>query len=203
MQIILEGLLLGLSTGAYCMGTCMVFFMPYLMAEGKTNIIENTKRVFLFMLGRLVAYLGFALLIGFLGAEFKGAFPARLSHVGLIVVSLMMLVYAVTRNFKESKHCQGIAKTLDSRRIPFILGLLLGLNPCMPFLVGAARVWTLGNVYLGVVLFGAFFLGTSVYVIPLIFVSYLNQSERIRHIGLLMIFIASIYFLIMGVLGLI
>jgi len=203
MQIILEGLLLGLSTGAYCMGTCMVFFMPYLLAEGKTSIMENTKRISLFMLGRLVAYLGFAVLIGFLGAEFKGAFPAQLSHIGLIAISLVMLAYAITRNFKKSKYCQGVAKTLDSRRMPFMLGLLLGLNPCLPFLVGATRVWTLGNVLQGVILFIAFFLGTSVYVVPLIFVSYLNQAERIRNIGLLMIFIASIYFLITGVLGLI
>ncbi len=201
IQIIFEGLMLGLSVGVYCAGVCLVFFMPYLLVEGRQKVSENLKKVLSFMLGRLIAYIAFALIVGFIGSSYKSIFTARFSHICLIAASLLMLVYSLTRNFKDSGFCARV-KDFSLMRMPFFLGLFTGLNPCPPFLVGAARLWTLNNIPGGVVLFAAFFLGTSVYMIPLIFVSYLNKSERIRQIGLMTALVSSIWFLFVGISGL-
>lgn len=203
IRIIFEGLMLGLSAGVYCIGACLVFFMPYLLVEGRQKISENLKKVLSFMLGRLTAYIVFALIIGFIGAAYKNMFTARFSHICLIAASLLMLSYSLTRNFKDSGFCAGLMKDFSLLRIPFFLGLFTGLNPCPPFLVGAARLWTLNNITVGVVLFAAFFLGTSVYMIPLIFVSWLNKSERIKQIGLMTAMLSSLWFLFVGISGLI
>jgi hypothetical protein len=53
-----------------------------------------------------------------------------------------------------------------------------------------------------VILFIAFFFGTSVYMIPLVFVSYVNKSERIKRIGLMVAMISGIWFLFVGMSGL-
>ena len=194
--------MLGLSSGVYCAGSCLAFFVPYLLAEGKKNISENIYKISSFMLGRLTAYIVFALVMGFIGAAYRNIFTSRFSHICLIVASSLMLIYSLSRNFKDSGFCANLVRGFSLTRMPFLLGLFTGLNPCPPFLVGAARLWTLNSIFSGVVLFIAFFLGTSVYMIPLAFVSYVNKSERIKNIGLMVAVLSGIWFLFVGISGL-
>src|SRR3989338_2375813 len=149
------------------------------------------------MLGLLISYIAFALIIGFIGASYRNIFTVRFSHICLIAASLLMLIYSVTHNVKDSRFCAGLVNSFNLMRLPFFLGVFTGLNPCPPFLVGAARLWTLNNILGGVILFIAFFLGTSLYMIPLVFVSFLNKSERIRRIGLMVAMMSAIWFLFM------
>lgn len=201
VQVIFEGLLLGLSSGAYCIGTCLVFFIPYIISQNEP-LNKNIKTVLFFMSGRLVSYVGFAALIGLLGENFSGLIPPKLSHISLITVSLLMLFYAVIQNFKGLKFCRIILPHFDTKRMPFILGVFLGLNPCIPFLAGAVRIWTLHDLFLGIVLFLAFFIGASVYILPLFFAYYLNRIERVRTIGLILTLLCGIWFLFVGITGL-
>ncbi len=202
IRIIFEGLMLGLSSGIYCAGSCLVFFMPYLLAEGKLKAFENIRKILSFMLGRLIAYIVFALIMGFIGSSYHSIFTAKLSYICLIVASLLMLIYSLGRSFEDSGFCAPLIKRFSLLRIPFFLGVFTGLNPCPPFLVGVARLWTMNSIAGGVILFIAFFLGTSVYMFPLAFVSYLNKSERIKQIGLMVALLSSLWFLFIGIMGL-
>lgn len=202
VRIILEGLALGLSAGIYCVGSCLVFFMPYLLVEGKRKVLENLRKIASFMLGRFIAYIAFALIMGFLGASYQNIFTARFSYVCLIIASSFMLVYSLSHSFRDSGPCPSFIKRFNLMRIPFFLGLFTGLNPCPPFLVGVTRLWTLNNIFGGVVLFIAFFLGTSVYMIPLAFVSILNKSQRVKQIGIMLALLSSLWFLFIGIAGL-
>lgn len=202
IRIVLEGLVLGLSTGAYCLGMCFVFFMPYLCVEGKQNLFENFKKILLFLAGRLIAYVSFALIMGSLGVSHHDFFSVRLTNLSLVVVSSLMLLYALTHHFGDSGFCKSLLFRFNLTRLPFFLGLFSGLNPCLPFLVGLSRLWTLNSILGGVVLFVAFFIGTSVYMIPLIFVSFLNRLERVRQIGLFVALLSSVWFLFVGITGL-
>lgn len=202
IRIVLEGLVLGLSTGSYCLGMCFVFFMPYLCVEGQKNVFENFKKISLFLSGRLIAYVAFALIMGSLGAAGHNIITARVASLSLVAVSLLMLFYGLTHNFADSRFCQTMLHRFKLMRVPFFLGLFSGLNPCPPFLVGLARLWTLNSIMGGVVLFIAFFFGTSVYLAPLVFVAYLNRVERIRQIGLIVTLLSSVWFLFVGITGL-
>ena len=202
IRIIIEGLVLGLSTGAYCVSTCLVFFMPYLLVESRRKVFDNFKNVLLFLLGRLIAYIGFALIAGSFGAAHRDFFTAKVSHVSLTLVSLLMFIYALTNNFADSKLCSSFLYRFRVMRIPFLLGLFSGLNPCLPFAVGVTRLWTLDSVLMGVILFAAFFVGTSVYMIPLIFITYLNRIERVKQIGLIVALLSSLWFFFVGISGL-
>jgi len=202
MRIILEGLMLGLSSGIYCVGSCLVFFMPYLLVEGKQKMFENLGKILSFMIGRLIAYIAFALIVGFIGSSYQSLFTNRFSNICLIVAASLMLIYSLSHSFRDSGFCAPFIRRFSLLRIPFFLGLFTGLNPCPPFLVGVARLLTLNNILGGVVLFVAFFLGTSVYMIPLLFVSYLNKNERIKQIGIMLALLSSIWFLFVGIAGL-
>ncbi len=198
IRVVLEGLLLGLSSGVYCLGTCLVFFMPYLLAEGRQNVFENFRKIALFMLGRFVAYILFALLMGFISVTHRNIFSAKFSYFSLIIASLLMLFYSFTRSFPGSRFCMVHLPKFNLVRMPFFLGVFSGLNPCLPFLTGVSRLWTLQSVFQGVILFTGFFLGTSLYMIPLISVSYLNRIERVRQIGLILTGITGAWFLFVG-----
>lgn len=201
-RIILEGLMLGLSSGIYCIGSCLVFFMPYLLAEGRQKVFENAGKILSFMLGRFIAYVAFALIIGLIGSSYQGLFTNRFSNICLIAAASLMLIYSLSHSFKDSGFCAPFIRRFSLLRIPFFLGLFTGLNPCPPFLVGVARLLTLNNILGGAVLFIAFFLGTSVYMLPLVFVSHLNKNERVRQIGIMLALLTGIWFLFTGIAGL-
>lgn len=176
--------------------------MPYLIVEARQKVSENARKISLFMLGRFIAYIGFAVMMGSIGERYQKIFTARFSHASLAIASLLMLAYALTHNFADARLCKPFLQRFRAMRMPFFLGLFTGLNPCLPFLVGVTRLWTLHDITRGVVLFAAFFLGTSVYMIPLIFVSYLNRMERVKHIGLMVAMLSSVWFLFVGITGL-
>ncbi len=201
-RIIFEGLTLGLSSGVCCVGSCLVFFAPYLLVEGRVKISENIKKILSFMLGRLIAYIAFALIMGFIGASYRNIFTVKFSYISLIAASLAMLIYSLSHSFKNSGFCAHFIKRFSLLRIPFFLGVFTGLNLCPPFLVGAARLWTMNNIIGGVILFIAFFLGTSIYILPLVFVSSLNKSERVRQAGLIAALLSGAWFLFVGITGL-
>jgi sulfite exporter TauE/SafE len=200
--IIIEGFLLGLSAGVYCVGSCMVFFMPYLVVEGRQNIFDNLKKISSFMLGRLIAYIIFAVVAGLIGTAYGNIFTARFSNICLVAASSFMIVYSLTRNSRSSGFCALFVERASLMRVPFFLGMLTGLNPCPPFLVGTARLWTLHDISGGVVLFIAFFMGTSIYMIPLVFVPFISKSERIKRIAIMVALISGVWFLFMGIAGL-
>lgn len=201
IRIILEGLMLGLSSGIYCVGACLVFFAPYLLIEGRQKVFENLGQITLFMSGRFIAYVAFALIIGFIGAAYQVIFTNRFSNICLIIASLLMLIYSLSRSFKDPGFCAPLIRRFSLMRMPFYLGLFTGLNPCPPFLVGVARLLTLNNIAAGAVLFVAFFLGTSVYMIPLLFISYLNRSQRFKQVGIMVALLSSVWFLFTGIAG--
>ena len=203
IQVIIEGLMLGLSTGAYCISVCLVFFMPYLLVDGKQKVFENLKNILSFLIGRFIAYIGFALLMGIIGDKYQNILTTKFSHVSLITVSTLMIIYALVNSSIDSKFCKPLVNRFSMMRIPFLLGLFSGLNPCLPFLVGVTRLWTLNSIFRGVILFSAFFIGTSVYMIPFIFVSYLNRIERVKQIGVMVAILAGFWFLFVGISGLI
>lgn len=198
-QILTEGFSLGISTGFYCLGACMPFFLPYLLTQEDARFKANLKIIVEFLFGRMIAYILFAALISFLGITFKGYIPPKFLAAVLILVSLLMIVYAFVHSMPRLDFCKWVIARSKFFRMPFLLGFLIGLNPCPPFLVGMVRLLMLGSVIKSVILFFAFFLGTSIYTFPLIFVGGFSRIERMRAIGIMMAFIAGFWFLILGI----
>lgn len=203
-QIIAEGFILGLSTGIYCLGACGPFFVPYLLAEGKGKIKTNLGYILEFMLGRLIAYLLFALVVSFAGTHYRMAVPPKLLSLALIFSSLLLIAYALTKNLPQWRLCNWLTSHFPVSRTPFFLGFLIGFNICPPFIVGLMRLLELSNIMHGVLFFLSFFLGTSVYMLPLILLGPLAAwIERLRFIAGLAAMLSGIWFLINGIIILI
>ncbi|HID64084.1 MAG TPA: sulfite exporter TauE/SafE family protein, partial [Anaerolineae bacterium] len=117
--------------------------------------------------------------------------------LSLMGLSLLLVLYALAQSLPRPGLCRFVKG--HSARMPPVLGFLTGLNPCPPFLLAAARVLKGADPLGGVLLFVAFFAGTSLYMLPLAFVGLLSRYEQIREVARLTAIIVGVVFLLMGI----
>ncbi len=201
VRVIIEGWLLGLSTGPYCLGACMPFMIPYLFAEGKSTWRANLGIIGEFLLGRFLAYLLFGALVGWIGELLKPHVSQQLTSWALGATAFVMLFYALVKSLPQWKVCAWTVQRFGAIRLPLVLGFLIGINVCPPFLVAVARLLQLGGLSSGVIFFLGFFAGTSLYTLPVLIVSPFTRQLRFQHIGRLSAILVGSYFLLAAFLG--
>ena len=200
-HLIIEGWLLGLSTGPYCLGACVPFMIPYLFAEGRQGWRGNAAILGEFLLGRLLAYVLFGALAGWVSGLLRPHVSQLLAQAALGVTALLMILYAVLKNLPHWPVCSWVVRRLPMVRMPLVLGFLIGINVCPPFLVALARLVQEGSMASGIVFFLGFFAGTSLYAIPLLTVSPLTRLARFQRIGSLSAVLVGAWFLFSAFLG--
>ena len=119
VQILIEGFSLGISTGFYCLGACMPFFIPYLLVGGGGKLKANLNTILEFLLGRMIAYILFAAVISFLGIQFKGYVSPKLIAFALILTSLLMIIFAFIHSMPKLDFCKRFVSKSKFFRIPF------------------------------------------------------------------------------------
>ena len=200
LAVLLQGLTLGLSTGLFCLAYCAPVFVPLMMAEERKwgRILRVIGEL---ALGRLLAYLAFGAGVGYLGVELQGPALDKVVSGAMIVLALLMLLYVVVRGWPHLSLCRLVNERF--LRFPILFGFLTGVNVCPPFLLAISSALGLGDVLLGVVLFGGFFLGTSVYLVVLLPLGYLGRWPNLRWVALMTALLSGGFFLVLGVVRLV
>ena len=202
MLVLIEGFSLGLSTGVYCLSACAPLVVPFIMAESDRGWGKNAWLVGQFLLGRLVAYILFAIVVSLVGMQFTGPGPVWLMPAAFLAGGLIMLLYTGMRDAPHFGLCAVAAKFLPVSRLPIVLGFVVGINVCVPFVNAMLRVLELRSVGLSVLYFCTFFLGTSVYILPLVLVTPFARIERLKSIGRLACILSGLWFCGVGIAGL-
>ncbi len=199
-----DSLILGLSSGSACLATCGIVMLPYLMA-GSAGVKKIAIDLSLFLLTRFIVYFLLATVAWYFGqALFANPIVRNIVPGILYVVFAVMLVwYSISKN--RNRDCPArIIKTVNNHKlVPIFLGLVnsLGFCPAL-FLIltkGAAEK-TLVNSYLA---FLAFFLGSSVWFIPLPLAGKIRKKEVLTTIGILATGLAGVIFMIKGLTNII
>lgn len=160
---IVPGFLAGLSVGVYCIGVCLPIFVPLILSD-RQNKRSSLRIVLEFSLGRLLGYLFFGISIGYLGVEIDSDLVHRVVTLATLFTGLVLVVFSLG----ILKWGHGACKLFFGKaKVPVILGFLTGVNVCPPFLASLAYIFTLKSVFASAVYFVFFFLGTSVYIVPL------------------------------------
>jgi hypothetical protein len=192
-----EGFLLGLSTGFYCLASCLPILAPYLMAEGKTVWKLNFMIFLQFTGGRFAAYMLFALLASLAGKAGQYTLPHWLLPAGMLGCGLLMAVLAV---FRVSGASVCLLKwDIDPffKRLPMALGFVTGINICPPFAAGFLRLVELADIPSGFAYFGGFFGATSLFISPVLFgTPWIGR--RANEIGRLTLLMAGAWYTILG-----
>jgi len=193
---VIEALLAGFSTGLFCGTTCLPFMAPYLVAENRG--FSSTALIWLqFMLGRLGGYILFGALFGYLGQKITQSGFNLISVACMMLMSLVLLLYAVGLFKPKWDFCLGHAPL--KKKVPVVMGFLMGVNICPPFLMSAAYVFTLHSTLKGIVYFLIFFAATSVYFLPMIFLGFLGRMNEFRFVARASAIAVGILFTVYGI----
>ena len=192
---ILPGFLTGLSVGVYCLGICLPIFIPVLLAE-KRKTKESFLLILEFSLGRFLGYLLFGFIVGWLGVVVQSKIIHQIVRLSTSLMGVLMIGYSLgLTSFWGHKKCKAVFHKL---KIPILLGFLTGINVCPPFLASLTYVFNLQSVLLGVLYFLFFFLGTSIYIVPLAFLGVFSQQTIFQKIARISGILVGTYFLILG-----
>jgi sulfite exporter TauE/SafE len=194
-ELVLQPLLAGLSVGAFCLTYCFPFMGVFFAAEERRP--RSNLFVFLeFLAGRLVGYLCFGLLVGYLGEKFEVRWLRRATDISFIVLSLILLFFLLGL-VREKSLCP-TPKWLKTRS-PLVMGFFMGINLCPPFLLSVAYVFQQQSPLYGMAYFALFFLSSSVYFLPLLFVGFAAKIQELRTVARLSGFLVVTLFFIYGI----
>ncbi|HNX51118.1 MAG TPA: sulfite exporter TauE/SafE family protein [Thermoanaerobaculaceae bacterium] len=209
-QLLGEGLVVGLAGGTGCLATCGPVLLPYLLAEEGRSRWQSLLALGQLLLGRLVGYLAIGLLAWLAGMTVLASprWRAWLVGVAYLGVAVLMVAYGFS---PASRRCAatpgaGLLARVRARwpaLLPAALGLLTGLNLCPPFVVAIARAADAGGLLGSLTFFSAFFVGTSVYLVPLPLLGWLRRPEAVRTTARLAAGVVGVYFAYLGLVNLI
>jgi len=107
ITIILNGFLLGFSTGAFCLGSCLPILLPFILVEKKAHFYKNLLIVLKFSGGRLVASLMVGFIVGYLGKKLAPGTYHPFMAVIMVLLSLLLICYGLVRTFpRANMSCQ-------------------------------------------------------------------------------------------------
>lgn len=199
-NVILEGFGLGLASGPYCLGACLPILGPYMLIQSyETNGVSLLAR---FLLGRLAGYLAVGIFAGWLGlglAAISTNQVKALAPLATIISGALVLVYGLTYNNRRSRFCQIVTDKLKlTHKFPLLAGFIIGINICPPFVAGIAEAAQTGHPLNGMLLFAFFFIGSSLYLIPLAFMSLVSRYERVKTVGQLVSILCGLWLILTG-----
>ncbi|MCX6253876.1 MAG: sulfite exporter TauE/SafE family protein [Bacteroidia bacterium] len=197
-------LILGLSSGSACLATCGMVMFPYLMA-GSADVKRIAIDLSLFLFTRLVIYFILATLAWYFGQALFSNPVVRNIVPGIlyIVFAVMLVWYSISKN--QNQECPAkIVKAVNNRRlVPIFLGIVNSLVFCPALFIILTKGATQGTLVQSYFAFLAFFIGSSVWFLPLPLAGKIRKKEVLKNIGILATGLAGIIFMIKGLTNLI
>ena len=177
---------------------------PYLMADS-ASIKRIAIDLSLFLFTRMVIYFILATLSFYFGqAIFSNPFVRNIVPGILYIVFAVLLVwYSISKN--RSPACPAkIVRTVNNKRlVPILLGLVNSLGFCPALFIILTNGATQGTLVQSYLAFLAFFIGSSVWFIPLPLAGKIRKKEVLSKIGILATGLAGIIFMIKGLTNII
>ncbi|MCD6270979.1 sulfite exporter TauE/SafE family protein [bacterium] len=195
IELIIQPLLVGLSSGVFCGMYCFPFIAPILISE-KRKLSQDFILLLKFIFGRLLGYIAFGALFGYLGEKITQDKFDLIASIVLIVLSAILVLYTLGFIKKKRSFC---LKPKIKTKLPILMGFLMGINVCPPFLMSLVYVFKLHNVLYGVIYFLIFFLATTIYFIPLGFLGYFNKFKEFQAVGRISALIVGVSFFVYGI----
>ncbi len=195
-DLIVIPLLTGLASGGWCLASCLPFVAP-IMVEQERPHREQWNVIGQFLLGRLVGYIGFGAVAGFLGERIADGSLDLVITLAMMVLSLLMILQAIGL-IRADRLSVCMASSSRYRSLPIVMGFLMGANVCPPFLLALTSAFKASGMWYGVNFFFWFFVGTSFYFVPAVFLGRLGKYREFRLVGRIAALFVGGLFLLQG-----
>lgn len=193
--LILQPLLTGLSVGTFCLTYCFPL-MGSLLATEERTFTKNIGIVLQFLAGRLAGYLLLGFIVGYLGKKLDYTWLRWTTDISFIVLSALLTIHLLSHVRENRLSCLPV-KFLKNKN-PLIMGFLMGMNLCPPFLLSAAYIFQQQNAFYGIIYFTLFFLSSSIYFLPLVFIGLAARAKEFRTMAYLSGFGVALIFFVYG-----
>lgn len=196
--MVIEALVLGLSTGTYCSMYCGPVLIPFLFSAKEPDLKKNAALAGTFLASRLVMYfiLGLVLsALGILAGEFfDPVFARKLSSVAYIFCGLSMVVNWRNKcNAKCSVKSTAVKKCGSDFVTAIVCGLSVGLHICPP--LWTAMIRSVAEKNFMYMIF--FYAGSLPFFIPLLGVPVISKKiPAIRRVAKVALALTGIYFIV-------
>ena len=189
MENLTFGFLTGLSVGVYCLGLCLPIFLPILFSQ-KTSGKKSLYLVLQFSAGRLIGYFLFGLIFSYLGQKIQSQLIHTIVSLVNLWMGIMLILFGLGKI--DKKLCS--LKIFQKVKWPLLLGFLTGVNVCPPLMASLTHVFNLENAFNSLLYFLAFFIGTSVYLVPATLFGVFTKFPLIQKVAHFAGVIAGLYF---------
>ncbi len=195
LKTLIEGFLLGISTGTVCLLTCTPIYLPYLISEQR-SLKNSFYKVMEISAGRFIAYLAFGAAAGWLGSLVPQQQRTLFTGISYILLSIFLIVNAY-RTHRAEKQCR-VPGWMKLTHSAFLLGIFTGVNFCPSFLIALTKSVDLGGALGGTMLFMGFFVGTSLYLLPLALSGLLTFLKSVKNIARIATLLIAVWFIWQG-----
>jgi hypothetical protein len=196
---IFKGFLLGAANNFICIGVCSPVLLSYLLSQDKKPYLPILE----FLGGRLLAYLVFAFGSGFLGIYFEGRIDPLIFSIVMILLSGWLILFSIGKLGHNQVICKLSGKYFSGKYLPFFWGIVMGLNLCPPFLLGLSQALEMHSIFKPVIFFLGFYIGSSLWLVLLLFTDKLTKLHWVRLAGRLISFTIGLWYLGRGIFDLI
>lgn len=199
-----DSLILGLSSGSACVATCGMVMFPYLMS-GAAGAKRITIDLSIFMATRFVAYLILATISFYFGQTLFSNPIVRNIVLGILYIglSIMLVYYSISKTRKPDCPAKMVTAISNKKLVPILLGLVNSLGFCPALFIVLTKGATQDSLMQSYLAFIAFFIGSSVWFLPIPFAGKFKKTEVLKTIGILATGLAGILFMIKGITNLI
>jgi len=200
LHLAAKALVLGLSTGLFCIGFCLPLLGPLMLGRERSSLRDSASGLLLFLAGRLLAYLLFGLLFGALGGLLGRVLAVKTILLPLLYATLgpLMVLYGIVQSFPHWSFCRVLSPRIGSRWYLALVGFLAGINLCPPFLLAVTTVMDAGGALRGALFFFVFFVATSVYLVPLLFAGLAARFSAVRFAARVLSIASGAYFVFLA-----
>ena len=103
IKTLIEGTILGLTTGTACLVTCSPIYLPYLISEDR-KLSKGIIAVLEISAGRFVSYLAFGAIAGYTGAQIASVNRELFTSIAYILLLLKGMNCSYSLENKNTLH---------------------------------------------------------------------------------------------------
>lgn len=198
--MVIQALLLGLSTGLYCATACFPLLLSALFTRDAGPWRSPAAGIGQFLAGRLAAYALVGVVAGLAGRFMDGfhGIPTLAISAVYMVTGILMAAQGLVESFPHARACAAMSRRLRSPAYMLFLGFLTGVNICPPFVLAFSAAVDLGGVAKSVLFFLIFFCSTSIYMTPFLFSGFASRMVAVRKAARIVSVAVGGYFALVG-----
>jgi sulfite exporter TauE/SafE len=196
-------LFLGLTSGGACLASCGPLAAALLASE-KISLKRSSALLTVFLSGRLLGYLGWAVLSWLLGwLIFQSTKGVALFSAADLVLGAWLIYYGIRPPVPSHGNCPGatLNSSWSGHQAFFrggVWGFLSGLQICPPFLTAVTEAAGTGSLGGSLLFFFLFYLGTGIWFLPFPFIGTLGRFRQVAQVARFLTLPLGAYFIYSG-----